>query len=55
MKSDFPYYKAGRKIYFSKDELNNWILNKDNKIGSMDEIESLVATKIVVDNIKLKK
>lgn len=54
-KNKIPYYKAGRKIYFSIDELNNWILNKDNKIRSMDEIKSLAATKTVVDNIKLKK
>ena len=30
-----PHYKTGRKIYFSIDELNNWILNKDKKIWSM--------------------
>jgi len=50
-----PYYKAGRRIYFSIDELNNWVLSKDNKIRSRDEIKSLAATKIVVDNMRRKK
>jgi excisionase family DNA binding protein len=44
-----PHYKTGRKIYFSIEELNKWILNKENKIRSMDEIESLAATKMFVD------
>jgi excisionase family DNA binding protein len=54
-KNKIPHYKSGRKIYFSIDELNNWILNKDRKIRSMDEIESLAATKFVVDTPKGKK
>ena len=50
-----PFYKAGRRIYFSIEELNNWVLSKDNKIRSRDEIKSLAATKIVLDNMKRKK
>jgi len=54
-KSEIPHYKSGRKIYFSVDELDNWILNKNKKIKIMDEIKPLAATKIVIDNMKRKK
>jgi excisionase family DNA binding protein len=49
-----PYYKAGRRIYFSIDEINNWVLNKENKIRSNEEIKSLAATKIMTDRLKGK-
>ena len=50
-RNEIPYYKRGRKIYFSIDELNNWVLQKENKIRSRDEIESLAATKVVLDKL----
>ncbi|MCF8260693.1 MAG: helix-turn-helix domain-containing protein [Melioribacteraceae bacterium] len=38
-KNQLPYYKPnGKKIYFNKAELNEWINN--SKIHSVDEIEN---------------
>jgi len=50
-----PFNKAGRRIYYSIEELNNWVLSKDNKIRSRDEIKSIAARIIVVDKIIIKK
>lgn len=36
-----PYYKLrGRKLYFRKDHLDNFILNEANLVKSIDQIES---------------
>jgi len=34
-----PFRKVRRKIYFDRNELNNFVLKKENKILSNDEIE----------------
>ena len=52
-KNVIPYHKIqGRKVYFSIDDLNNFILDKKNRYKSMDEIEMEAATQIVTGKIK---
>ena len=29
--SDFPCFRIGKKIYASEEEIDNWILSKQNK------------------------
>ena len=31
-----PHYKRGKKLYFKKQEINNWLLEK--KVSTMDEL-----------------
>ena len=33
------HYKKNRKLYFSLEDLENFVLNKDNRIKSTEEIE----------------
>jgi len=52
-KNIIPYHKIrGRKIYFSLDDLDNFILNNKNRIRSNDEIEMEAATRIVTEKIR---
>jgi excisionase family DNA binding protein len=34
-----PHYKARRKIYFKLEDLENFVLNNDNRVKSNEEIE----------------
>lgn len=34
-----PYYKTRRKIYFKIEDLDNYVMNNDNRIKSTEEIE----------------
>lgn len=43
-KRELPYYKKGYKLYFKKDELEQWMM--ENKIQSKSEIECNAATYI---------
>ena len=36
---DIPHYKQGKKLYFNKEEIENWLLA--NKITSKKEIEAM--------------
>ena len=43
-----PYYKLrGRKIYFKKEDLDNFILNDTNLVKSKQQIEQEAITNIV--------
>jgi hypothetical protein len=47
-----PYHKVqGRKIYFSVEDLNNFVLNKNNRYKSNEEIETEAVTKIVTEKM----
>ncbi len=46
-KNQVPHYKFGRKIYFKRDELVSFILNKDKKIKSKNERQAEVLEKII--------
>lgn len=35
--SQIPHYKSGKKLYFKKDEIDEWIFS--NRIKTKDEIE----------------
>ena len=34
---EIPFYKNGKRLYFKKDEIDNWIL--ENKVKSIQDIE----------------
>ena len=52
-RSIIPYHKIqGRKIYFSIDDLNNFVLNKKNRYKSNEEIETEAVTRILTGKIK---
>jgi len=38
-KRAIPFYKARRKLYFKREDLDNYILNNDNRVKSADEIQ----------------
>jgi len=46
-RKSIPYYKSmgGKLTYFSKDELNSWMLN--HKVKTSDELETAAANYIV--------
>ena len=37
-KNLLPYYKTGKRVYFKIEDLNQFILNKQNRFASIDEI-----------------
>lgn len=41
-----PFYKTGRKLYFSREELNQWILDRNKRSSTVSEIESDVITQM---------
>ena len=45
-----PHYKKNRKLYFKKDELENWML--DRKVLSEDEISQQATTYITTKGMK---
>jgi excisionase family DNA binding protein len=51
-----PYFKpsGGRKVYFSIDDLNNFVLNKENRSKSTKEIESEVNTRLMAEKTHSK-
>ena len=52
-KKVLPHHKIqGRKVYFSIDDLNDFILNKKNRISSRKEIEIDAVTSLVTGKIK---
>ena len=52
-KNVIPYHKIqGRKLYFSIDDLNKFVLDKKTRYKSMDEIEMEAATRIVTGRVK---
>ena len=46
-----PYFKAGKKLFFSKEEIDSWVFNRRNKRKSNDEIKEEVADRIVSEEI----
>lgn len=38
-----PYYKTKRKVYFKIEDLDNYVMNKANRVLSADEIERQAA------------
>lgn len=42
-----PHYKKNRKLYFKKDELENWMLER--KVMSDDEIDRMAATYVALN------
>ena len=36
--NQIPYYKQGKKVFFSIEELNNFILDKSNRFMSRQEM-----------------
>jgi excisionase family DNA binding protein len=54
-KNRIPSFKVGKKIFFNREELNNWIFNKKNKRMSTDEIEQEVADQIISEKSEEKK
>ncbi|WP_162141545.1 helix-turn-helix domain-containing protein [Lunatimonas lonarensis] len=34
-----PLYKRGRKLYFSKTELESWALDPKHRFGTLEELE----------------
>lgn len=47
-----PYYKPnGKKLYFNREELDNWLLR--NRSMTKDEIESVAANYIMKNRLKL--
>jgi excisionase family DNA binding protein len=52
-KGKIPYHKLhGRRLYFNKNDIDNFILNKNNRYKSNDEIESKAFTRVVLDRMK---
>ncbi len=52
-KRTIPFFKLNdRKIYFSIEELDKFILNHNNKIKSKEEIKQKIATQSVIKKIK---
>lgn len=49
-KREIPHFKQGKKLYFKKSELDEWLTT--NKITSKDEIEKLAATYIATHKRK---
>jgi len=49
-KRQIPFYKCGKRLYFSKKELENWILNQKNRYKSNSEIEADACTRLVTEN-----
>ena len=51
-KKEIPFYNpGGKKIYFRKAELENWIISK--KVASNDEIQELSDAFLKSKNVKL--
>jgi excisionase family DNA binding protein len=51
-KNVIPYYKMqGRRVYFKKEELDNFVLDKNSRLSSQEEIESKAATYMVTKRI----
>jgi len=46
-KNLLPHYKFGRKIFFKREELISFILNKDKKIKSKNERQAEALEKIM--------
>lgn len=47
-KKVIQFYKLrGRKLYFKREDLNDFILNKNNLVKSNDRIETEAITKII--------
>jgi len=51
-KSQIPHYKVGRKLYFSVDDLNAWLMNKKRRYKSLDEIDAEASTRVMLDKLK---
>ena len=37
-KNLLPYYKTGKRVYFKIDDLNQFILNEQNRYASIEEL-----------------
>ena len=47
---EIPHYKRGKKLYFSKQEIDKWILK--NRIETTDEIDQLATDYRMKNKIK---
>jgi excisionase family DNA binding protein len=47
-----PHFKTGKKLWFSREEIDSWVLNRQNKRKSNDEIKEEVADRIVSEETK---
>lgn len=47
-----PHYKKGRKLYFKKSELEDWLL--EDRIIGMAEVDSLAAAYLTLGNHRQK-
>lgn len=48
---EIPHYKrGGKKLYFNKYEIDNWLLQ--NKIDTIDEIDKMAATYLMNSKFK---
>jgi excisionase family DNA binding protein len=50
-KSLIPHYKVGKKLMFKVSEIDEWVLNENNKIKSQEEIESEVDAQILNERL----
>lgn len=51
-KKIIPFYRLnGRKLYFKREELDAFILNKANRVSSQEEIESKAATEYLKNKL----
>jgi len=51
-----PYYKpTGRRLYFSIEDLNRFILNREKRRRGQAEIEAQATTQLLIGNRRGKK
>jgi excisionase family DNA binding protein len=48
-KRQIPHYKRGRRLFFAKEELDSWILDRKNRFKSHQEIEREACNRIIRD------
>ena len=48
LKSQIPHFKLGKKLYFKKSDLKNWLMR--NKISTDSELEQKVIVKTKSDS-----
>lgn len=50
-KQIIPFHKVrGRKIYFKISELDNFVLNSNNRHSSQEEIQEKAATRVLIES-----
>ena len=50
---EIPHYKKGKKLYFNKKEIDQWILK--DKIETSDEIEQMAKDYLTKNRFKFPK